>query len=196
MWRTFCGTFGRDRPRHGYADRRAAGPPLLVFSRAGWRKRRTFPRRKSEDASLHLFAAARRMHCLLPRSCAALRRRARRETHRHGDQLQQSIRRHVQILAVDHSSPGGDRLGPSAPASYRGRAITEGYAQTNCEVGAGMARRLGCERTWRPACCTSSSGGAGKAARRLRGEEIALSTRVAHVAGYAALFDRLGGGPA
>lgn len=98
------------------------------------------------------------------------------------------------LPSITRGAPDGDRLRSLRSGLIHGRAITEGYARTNCEVGAGMARRLDLSADVETGLLHVFESWNGKGhPRRLRGEEIALPTRVAHVAGYAALFDRLGG---
>lgn len=98
------------------------------------------------------------------------------------------------LPSIARGAPSGDRLRSLRSALTHGRAVTEGYTRANCEVGAGMARRLDLPTGVETGLLHVFEWWNGKGRpQRLRGEEIALPTRVAHVAGYAALFDRLGG---
>lgn len=80
------------------------------------------------------------------------------------------------LPSITRGAPDGDRLRSLRSGLIHGRAITEGYARTNCEVGAGMARRLDLSADVETGLLHIFEWWNGKGhPRRLRGEEIALT---------------------
>ncbi len=76
----------------------------------------------------------------------------------------------------------------------RARKAVKDMAAANCEVGAGMARRLGLEEAIQQALLQVYERWDGKGEPRgLAGEELALPLRIAQVATQAVIFDGLGG---
>ena len=98
------------------------------------------------------------------------------------------------LPSVTRKAPSGARLKTFRSALLRGNSITEGYTRSNCEVGSNMARRLGLSPNVQRGLLHIFEWWNGRGRpRHLKGEEISLATRVAHVGGYGALFARLGG---
>src|SRR5207249_10109851 len=101
------------------------------------------------------------------------------------------------VPAITRGAPAGERLHTLTSALLKSRSITDGYTLSACEVGFSMARRLGLSPGVQHGLLHVFESWNGKGRpRRLAGEDISLATRVAHVAHYAALFDRLGGADA
>jgi HD-GYP domain-containing protein (c-di-GMP phosphodiesterase class II) len=105
--------------------------------------------------------------------------------------------REVFLVYLPALAPGAGlagRLRIAGTAAVRSRAITAGYTAANCEVAAMTAVRLGLgpevERSLGAVFEQVDGHGA---PRGLRGDAIPLPTRIAQVAVYGALFDRLGG---
>lgn len=98
------------------------------------------------------------------------------------------------LPAITREAPAGERAHTLRSALLHSRAITDAYTLSGCEVSAGIARRLGLGKGVQEALLHVFEWWNGKGRPgRLRGEQISLAIRVTHVAGYAVLFDRLGG---
>jgi HD-GYP domain-containing protein (c-di-GMP phosphodiesterase class II)/DNA-binding CsgD family transcriptional regulator len=88
----------------------------------------------------------------------------------------------------------GERLRTVRSAVLHSRRMTEGYQLANCEAASLVARRLGLPEPVSAGLLDVFewwNGGGGP--RRLSGESISPVARLVNVAGYAVLFDRLGG---
>jgi HD-GYP domain-containing protein (c-di-GMP phosphodiesterase class II) len=98
------------------------------------------------------------------------------------------------LPAITRDAPAGARGQTLRSALLHSRAITDSYSRSGCEVGANIARRLDLSDGVQQSLLHVFEWWNGKGRPgRLRGEQISLATRVTHVAGYAVLFDRLGG---
>ncbi len=86
------------------------------------------------------------------------------------------------------------RLRAAGVAAARSRQIVAGYSRANCEVAALTGRRLGLGAGVEAGLLAVYEQVDGKGGPRgLRGDAIPLAARIAQVAVYASLFDRLGG---
>jgi HD-GYP domain-containing protein (c-di-GMP phosphodiesterase class II) len=86
------------------------------------------------------------------------------------------------------------RLRAAGVAVARARSITAGYSRANCEVAALTARRLGLGQGVERSLSAVFEQVDGKGAPQgLSSDQIPLPARVAQVAVYAALFDRING---
>jgi HD-GYP domain-containing protein (c-di-GMP phosphodiesterase class II) len=88
----------------------------------------------------------------------------------------------------------GERIRTLRSAVLHSSSMTRGYQAANCETAAMIARRLALPVATRSALLDNFewwNGGGGP--RGLQGEEISLVARIVNVAGYAVLFDRMGG---
>jgi HD-GYP domain-containing protein (c-di-GMP phosphodiesterase class II) len=98
------------------------------------------------------------------------------------------------LPAITRDAPAGARAQTLRSALLHARSITDSYSLSGCEVGAGIARRLNLSAGVQQALLHVFEWWNGKGRpRKLRGDDISLATRVTHVAGYAVLFQRLGG---
>lgn len=98
------------------------------------------------------------------------------------------------LPAITRGAPAGERATTLRSALLHSRSVTDSYSLSGCEVSAAIARRLGLGRGVEDALLHVFEWWNGKGRPgRLRGDEISVATRVTHVAGYAVLFDRLGG---
>lgn len=98
------------------------------------------------------------------------------------------------LPAITRGAPAGARSQTLRSALLHSRSITDSYSRSGCEVGAGIARRLGLSDGVQQSLLHVFEWWNGKGRpRKLKGDEISLATRVTHVSGYAVLFDRLGG---
>jgi len=98
------------------------------------------------------------------------------------------------IPTITKNAPAGERIHTLRSALVQSRSITDGYMRSGCEVGFNMARRLGLSPGVQLGLLHifESWNGKGRPSR-LKGESISPATRLAHVAGYGSLFDRIGG---
>jgi len=98
------------------------------------------------------------------------------------------------IPSITRNAPAGARARTFRSALLKSGSITDGYTISNCEVGSSMARRLSLFPGVEQGLLHIFEWWNGKGRpQHLKGETIATAARVAHVAGYGALFDRLGG---
>ncbi|MFN2613937.1 MAG: HD domain-containing phosphohydrolase [Actinomycetota bacterium] len=98
------------------------------------------------------------------------------------------------LPSITKAAPAGSRAHTFRSALVSSRSITDGYMLSACEVGFNMARRLGLSHGVQEGLLHIFESWNGKGRpRKLRGEAISPAARVAHVAHYASLFDRLGG---
>jgi hypothetical protein len=94
-------------------------------------------------------------------------------------------------------SGGLTRLRVAVTAATRARQIVAGYSRANCEVAARTAARVGLGPGIERGLLDIYEQWDGKGGpRRVRGETIAETARIAQVACLAGLFDRIGGVPA
>ena len=98
------------------------------------------------------------------------------------------------LPSITKSAPAGARARTFRSALVSSRSITDGYMLAACEVGFNMARRLGLSSGVQEGLLHIFESWNGKGRpRKLEGEAISQAARVAHVAHYASLFDRLQG---
>jgi hypothetical protein len=91
-------------------------------------------------------------------------------------------------------SAGWTRLRVAVTAATRARPLVAGYSRANCEVAARTAARVGLGPGIERGLLDIYEQWDGKGGpRRVRGEAIAETARIAQVACMAALFDRIGG---
>ena len=98
------------------------------------------------------------------------------------------------VPRVVRESAPGEKLRSLRSALLHSRRMTDGYQLANCEAASVVARRLELPdgvRTGLLDVFEWWNGGGGP--RGLRGEAISPVSRMVNVAGYAVLFDRLGG---
>ena len=105
--------------------------------------------------------------------------------------------RDVLVVYLPHLAPQAGmltRLRAAGVAAARSRQIVAGYSRANCEVAALTGRRLGLGAGVEAGLLAVYEQVDGRGGPRgLRGHAIPLAARIAQVAVYASLFDRLGG---
>lgn len=98
------------------------------------------------------------------------------------------------LPTIMREAPPGDRLRTAANALLRSGGLVAGYTAANCEVAAGVARRLELSAGVQGGLLDIFEWWNGKGLpKRLREDDISLVARIVNVAGCAALFNRLGG---
>ncbi|MCA1832175.1 MAG: HD domain-containing phosphohydrolase [Actinomycetota bacterium] len=101
------------------------------------------------------------------------------------------------VPTITKAAPPGERGRTLLSALVSSRGITDGYMLSACEVGFNMARRLGLSEGVQQGLLQIFESWNGKGRpRKLKGEAISKASRVALVAHYASLFDRMGGSAA
>jgi HD-GYP domain-containing protein (c-di-GMP phosphodiesterase class II) len=96
------------------------------------------------------------------------------------------------LAALASETPKGSRARAVGATVLRSRSVTEGYSRANCEVAAGVARRLGLGDGTQRALLDVFERWDGKGhPKRAARDAISPAIRVVHVATIAALFDRL-----